>query len=88
MSVGRKGVAPCGCPGTHIFANYVECDVKCEAYRTGKAPNAVPAPIVDDEATKPMCLACGSTDLSFWRYSTFTGHPLYFCNHCHGLVST
>jgi hypothetical protein len=26
---GKKGVAPCGHPGTHVTANFVTCDKNC-----------------------------------------------------------
>ena len=30
MPVGKKGIAPCGHPGTYITTNLVTCDWRCE----------------------------------------------------------
>lgn len=82
---GRKATADCGHEGTVVIGTFVECDRRCARY-VGKSDGT---PLhVDPEKTKPYCLACGSDDLRFWYISHYTGHPLYRCNKCNGMVST
>jgi hypothetical protein len=34
---GKKGIAPCGHPGTYVFNQFVACDLRCEFPKTSKA---------------------------------------------------
>lgn len=72
----RKGVAPCGHPGTHVTVNFVTCDRGCDA---------VPQH-VDPERTEPIrfvdlfddgCPKCLSDDVEPFA---FHGAKMHCCD--------
>ena len=70
MSQGRRATAPCGHEGEVVIGTYVQC-------RTCDCSDAIPAPIEEDERTRPLCKACGSKDTEPFATDAFLN-----CWHC------
>ncbi len=73
---GKKGVAPCLHPGTHVTANYVTCDLGCDS------SDGVPETIVDED-TKPLCKNCGSDNVQVYPEMYYNGKSLWHCHACY-----
>jgi transposase-like protein len=74
---GKAAVAPCGHPGVHVTANYVQCPV-CD--RVPKS-DGVPA-MVKDRTTRPICSHCGSDHVEIYAGMMSDGRDLYHCHKC------
>ncbi len=89
---GKRGTAPCGCPGFHVTPSYVTCAFGCDGPGSGDESDGVPLDgdsgdsgdeDSDPNRTKPLCVACGSSDVEKWD-SGFSrlGKPLWTCRQC------
>ncbi len=74
MFYGRKGIAPCGHPGSYIIGQFIKCDQGCD--------NAIPT-YIDPEKTKRLCIHCGSIRIEIFPDFALNGKDIYYCNNCH-----
>jgi len=89
----KKGIAPCGHPGTYVTAKFITCDQRCEF----KKPKEVrPLEDIDldedvdiafdelfkDDTGVTICTHCLSADVQCLAAFTFAGKVLYHCNNC------
>ncbi len=75
---GKITTAPCGCPGRHVFGQYVECLAGCDRDVSDGVPRRV-----EPEHTRPICTNCGSSDVAeYTGMSAVLGKELWHCKRC------
>ena len=89
MTAGKPGIAPCGCVGVHITANYVQCPThdtvnndKDSRTLSGVKFSCVLAGAVHRPAA---CPKCASADIEPFAYTSPTGRV--YTVHCVGCGS-
>lgn len=82
MGNGKKTKAPCGCPGEHVFGNYIECLKKCDK-------SGVPKGVITETTEKffvaPLrrCPFCNSDEVDeFGAISSASGDVWFHCWAC------
>jgi hypothetical protein len=80
MSNGKRGIAPCGHPGTYITNSFVTCDQRCEFENSDGVPEHV-AP----ERTQPICpfIGCPGGGVTQWpNRRSRNGEDFWMCDAC------
>ena len=77
----RKGIAPCGHPGTHVTNTMITCDLRCEF--GAEKSDGVPAH-VDPERTQVICRFCGHDECVPWEasFNDSAGRTYWMCRKC------
>lgn len=74
----KRGIAPCGHPGTYVTNTYVSCDFRCEFEESDGVPVHV-----DPERTQPLCPFCNSDDVEPYRgFLTPDDKLVWHCHNC------
>lgn len=79
----KRGIAPCGHPGTYVTNTFVTCDIRCEfGDATPDDESDGVTWYIDPETTKPLCPYCWSDDVEPYNgMFSGSGKVVY---HCHG----
>ena len=78
---GKNAVAPCGCPGEHVTANYIRCLKGCDSLPRAKTEPEVDSDPGDEDPDIHYCPQCMSEDTEpfttpFWSLAELHFHCL------------